>query len=75
MIAALIIAGALAAQQSPVRLDLVCEGQANVSTSTTTNIGEPGGPVNFVTTNDLDDEGPSNAGVNSTPSIVNGLRS
>lgn len=54
MIAALIIAGALAAQQSPVRLDLVCEGQANVSTSTTTNIGEPGGPVNFVTTNGRD---------------------
>lgn len=51
MFASLIIAGALVTQGPPLRLDLVCAGQANVGTSETTDIGEPGGPVNFVTTN------------------------
>lgn len=54
MFASLIIAGALALQETPLRLDLVCDGQADVSTSTTTNVGEPGGPVNFVTSNGRD---------------------
>lgn len=54
MFASLILAGALTAQEPTLRLDLVCDGQANVSTSSTTNVGEPGGPVNFVTTSGRD---------------------
>lgn len=54
MFASLIIAGALVMQEAPLRLDLACQGQADVSTSATTNVGEPGGPVNFVTTNGRD---------------------
>jgi len=51
MLASLIVAGVLASQTTPLRLDLICQGQADIGTSETTDIGEPGGPINFVTTN------------------------
>lgn len=53
MVVSLLFASSIAASQAAgpnLTLDLVCQGQASISTSETTNIGPVGGPVNFATT-------------------------